>query len=177
MEIYNSRNRFKLMCLLTILLVLSVGLNIYQFFRDESGVINAGEVSWIEKFDSLSPDTIKKTKVVSVPYIVCIGNKHKADTLSNDTVYLTQSSDSTIDIQLTQKVYRDSDYVAYVSGFMPNLDSLMIRKTHSYVVPQALTTKKKMYSLGVMAGYGYGFNYRGFEPFIGLGLTYSIFKW
>ena len=83
------------------------------------------------------------------------------------------SSDSTImELPIIQRHYADSTYEAWVSGPVdPRLDSLRV------FAPTTIITKRewkppKRWHIGVTAGYGYGA--KGFQPYIGVGITCSI---
>ena len=85
------------------------------------------------------------------------------------------SKDSAIvDLSIIQRHYADSTYEAWISGPVdPRLDSLRV------FAPTTIITRRewkppKRWHIGVTAGYGYGA--KGFQPFVGLGITYSIFS-
>ncbi len=78
-----------------------------------------------------------------------------------------------VEIPITQKRYDGDDYRAYVSGYEPSLDSI-------FVFPKTTTIRERAYKppnkwhIGITAGYGYGFKSKQAEPYIGIGITYSI---
>ena len=85
------------------------------------------------------------------------------------------STDSAIvELPIIQRHYVNNTYEAWISGPTdPRLDSLRV------FTPTTIITKKewkppKRWHIGVTAGYGYGA--KGFQPFIGIGVTYSIFS-
>lgn len=86
-----------------------------------------------------------------------------AETAQNDSVY--------IDIPITQKTYSDSTYTAWVSGYDVTLDSIRVYRCEEVVT---ITEKQppKRWHLGLTAGYGLGT--AGLQPYIGIGVTYSI---
>ncbi len=76
-----------------------------------------------------------------------------------------------------QAYYEDSLYRAWVSGYRPRLDSLMVfpktvYQTVTNDIYHTITPKKKRWGLGLQAGYGYpgGFYFGG-------GINYNIFQW
>lgn len=78
-----------------------------------------------------------------------------------------------VEIPITQKVYEDSIYTAYVSGYRAQLDSMIVR------LPRIETTviqrmKPKRWSVGVHGGYGIGKN--GLSPYIGIGIQYKLWE-
>lgn len=83
------------------------------------------------------------------------------------------SNDSAIvELPIIQRHYADSTYEAWISGPIdPRLDSLRV------FAPTTIITKRewkppKKWHIGPTVGFGY--TPHGFEPFIGISLTYSI---
>lgn len=95
----------------------------------------------------------------------------RADTakLTSADVEVTTPDSLTLQLPITQNVYEGEDYKAYVSGVYPSLDSLFV-----YPRREIVTIKKppKRWHIGPTVGFGY--TPHGFEPFIGISLTYSI---
>ena len=84
------------------------------------------------------------------------------------------STSDVVEIPISQKEYRDSNYTAYVSGFNAKLDSLEVRtKVITYT---KTVTKFRTWNIGLTGGYGYGFRSKQFEPFIGIGITLNLFR-
>lgn len=83
------------------------------------------------------------------------------------------SDSAAVAIPITQKIYDGDDYRAYVSGYEPQLDSI-------FVFPKTTVIHKHIYKppnkwhIGITGGYGYGFKSKQAEPYIGIGITYSI---
>lgn len=79
-------------------------------------------------------------------------------------------------IPITQKVYRDTAYTAWVSGYMPSLDSISIRQSTHYVTGY-VPAKRKRWGIGIHAGYGVTAERNPrFAPYIGIGITYNLFN-
>lgn len=97
------------------------------------------------------------------------------DSAVHDTtvVYLTANNDSVV-IPITQKVYTDSTYTAYVSGYCPALDSLRITMRER-IVTNTIAAKPKRWGAGVTAGYA--FTPKGFQPYVGVGIHYNLLTW
>lgn len=108
-------------------------------------------------------------KISLPPYLVL---RDELDTLTlHDTTY--------IEIPMEQKVYSDTNYTAYVSGFRPQLDSLTIRIPTTYI--ETTTTIRKpapRWNVGIQVGMGaqYGIVNKSpdFGPYVGIGITYRI---
>lgn len=157
------------------------------FYLDRSGyfdpmkeVINTDTV-FTTKTDTLWKDTTITEKEF-VPKIIV---KTKIDTLfkeNGETVQLITESkrfDKTI---LSDK--DTADVQVYTSGINTSLDSLKMRlKAHKEVITNTVeitkyVEKKKTFfdrfHIGVQAGYGYGLNYKGLEPYVGIGASFDL---
>lgn len=157
------------------------------FYLDRSGyfdpmkeVINTDTV-FTTKTDTLWKDTTITEKEF-VPKIIV---KTKIDTLfkeNGETVQLITESkrfDKTI---LSDK--DTADVQVYTSGINTSLDSLKMRlKAHKEVITNTVeitkyVEKKKTFwnkfHIGIQAGYGYGLNYKGLEPYVGIGASFDL---
>lgn len=78
---------------------------------------------------------------------------------------------ATVEIPITQKHYTDSAYDAWVSGYLPQLDSIKVYQPNVtntiYIKP-----KPQRWNIGITGGYG--ITPKGFQPYIGIGVTYNI---
>lgn len=89
---------------------------------------------------------------------------------TGDTIHV---GDSVLPVE--QKIYRDSDYTAYVSGYRPNLDSIFVYPKTTTVtneVYHTLKEKPRRWGLGVTAGYGFGKD--GLSLAVVVGVSYRI---
>lgn len=73
-------------------------------------------------------------------------------------------------VPIVQKVYEGPDYRAFVSGYRPSLDSIVITATHTEIMKPA--TKPRRWNIGLQAGYG--ITPGGLQPYIGIGVSYRI---
>lgn len=76
-----------------------------------------------------------------------------------------------------QAYYEDSLYRAWVSGYRPRLDSLMVfpktvYQTVTNDIYHTITPKKKRWGLGLQVGYGYPSGI-----YAGVGVSYNLFQW
>lgn len=177
----------KLLPWLLIGVLLLCGVWLWGYHKGRASV-KAEEVidtSYVVTSNYKSPAPIKEVGIgeVSVPVVMFPTSKECTDTSRHipnvaDTVeYLTAtgSKDSLwVTIPITQKEYRDSNYTAYVSGYMPKLDSIQIySKT---IIKTQTVTKRNGFNIGLTGGYGYGFFSHKVEPFVGVGITWNIFR-
>lgn len=87
-----------------------------------------------------------------------------------------------VEIPITQKEYKDSTYHAFVSGYMPSLDSIMVYPRTIYVnntTTSKYIPKTKRWGIGLQAGYGAYISNSTVHtaPYIGVGISYNIFSW
>lgn len=107
-------------------------------------------------------------------------NKHDSTCLSGQKSDDKRKTDDSIRLEIIQRKYTDdSTYTAYVSGLKygtyPRLDSIITkRRIIERTVTNTIRGKQSRWHVGVTAGYGYGFRSRTFEPFVGIGVQYSI---
>ena len=80
-----------------------------------------------------------------------------------------------VEIPITQKRYENENYRAYISGYEANLDSIFVFPKTTVIRERSYKPPSKLH-IGIMGGYGYGFNSKQVEPYIGIGVTYSIFS-
>lgn len=93
---------------------------------------------------------------------------------SNLTSNLSQDSAKVV-IPITQKVYEDSTYKAWVSGYDPRLDSLhLYRKEVYYPVMIKKSVKPKVV---VSAGVYGGFGVKGADYGLGISVGVPIWSW
>ena len=76
-----------------------------------------------------------------------------------------------------QAYYEDSLYRAWVSGYRPRLDSLMVfpktvYRTVTNDIYHTILPKKKRWGLGLQAGYGMPGGW-----YVGAGVSYNLFQW
>lgn len=84
-----------------------------------------------------------------------------------------------VEIPITQKMYETDKYRAYVSGFSPQLDSLILFTGHDIMTVTGDYPKHKKKRFGISLQLGYGVTLRGtpqFSPCISVGLSYNLFE-
>lgn len=178
-----------------VLLCGSICGNVYQHYHFR-------EVTQMMRTDTVTKrDTIYSERVDTVPQVVdenTVGYVKISDILLHipydvskkgekvDTLGVESgetASHMTDSLPIVQKTYADSTYTAYVSGIKygvyPCLDSIRIKERTVYqtvTITKDLRRKQKRVHVGLMGGYGYGFTSKQAEPYIGIGVGYSIFS-
>ena len=119
-------------------------------------------------------DTIKVIKPIPKDSVVVRYVTERLPIVHYDTIAVFDSV--RVEIPITQKVYEDSTYKAYVSGFKPNLDSIFVYpKTEVQTIK--IKTKPKRWGIGVQVGYGLTLTGSPkFAPYVGVGISYNIFN-
>ena len=89
-----------------------------------------------------------------------------------DTVYLN--------LPREQKIYREENFHAWISGYRPALDSIHIfRNTHQVITSTTIRqkpAKPRRWGIGIQAGYGFTYQQNTIQPvpYIGIGLSYHL---
>lgn len=94
-----------------------------------------------------------------------------------DTMYVTgrDSIRDSVEISLPaeQRVYKEKEYMVYVSGVGVRMDSIMVYPRKE-TVTLTVTKPQKRWHIGIVGGAGSGRN--GLSPYIGVGIMYSLFS-
>ena len=127
----------------------------------------------------------KDTTIVEKQLVPKIIEKTKIDTVfsnAGDTIQLVTESKTYEKSLVSDK--DTADLKIYTTGINTSLDSLKMRlRTHTEVVTNTVEVtkyveKKKTVwdkiSIGLQGGYGYGFQYKGFEPYVGIGIAVNL---
>ncbi len=136
-------------------------------------VIDSVSVTVVEKHDTviISPEP-NGDKEVIVRYIPVPTQKPSNKGEEPDTT----ASEKVDSLPITQKVYEDSLYTAWVSGYEANLDS--IRVTEKVITTTTTITKEKegsRWAIGPTIALGVT-NEGRISPVLGIGVTYK-FRW
>lgn len=78
-----------------------------------------------------------------------------------------------VEIPITQQRYESDEYSAWVSGYAPCLDSIRVYP-RTTVIRERERKPPNRWHIGVTGGYGYGIKSKQVEPFVGVGIMYSI---
>ena len=157
------------------------------FYLDRSGyfdpmkeVIKTDTV-FTTKTDTLWKDTTIVEKEIVPKYII----KKKVDTVYTKEGYTLKLITEAKMFDKRLIINKDTaDLHIYTSGIETSLDSLKMRfKTHREIVTNTVEVTKYVkerkrfidrFHIGVQAGYGYGFNYKGLEPYVGIGASFDL---
>lgn len=117
-------------------------------------------------------DSVKKSFPVPVDsFVVRYATKSLPIARDSATTKHIVSDSVKVKIPISQKVYEDTLYRAYVSGYEPNLDSITIKQKTTYIT-HTIRDKESRFGIGLQAGYG--LTPKGMMPYFGVGLSYRL---
>lgn len=100
-------------------------------------------------------------------------------TVTDTTKLPSEDKDSVeVEIPITQKMYETDKYRAYVSGFNPQLDSLILFPQRDVITITSNYPKPKRKRFGISLQLGYGVTLGRtpqFTPCLSVGLSYNLF--
>lgn len=148
------------------LLLVSVSLNIGLLTREP------------ETLTRVEHDTIWRDSIIREPLV--------RDSIVMKTVYVkvhhylngdTVHDSIEVPIPIVQKRYDDSLYTAWVSGYLPKLDSLRLHLPEiTTTITKTITKPSPRLSVGIQTGAGFGIINRQADIYVGIGAQYNIFK-
>lgn len=172
-----KRNNIVFIGILATLLAISLFFNI----RNHIEIANIETVSDTTRFTVI--DTVVYRYPIPVDSIVVRyvtanlpiaedGNKACQNILTNGNIDVENIPDSVnVIIPISQNVYEDSTYKAWISGYHTTIDSIYVFPRNE-VITIITTPKKKRWHIG--SSVGYGITPDGLQPYVGLSVTYSI---
>lgn len=167
---------------LSIALIISLCFNYYQNIngKDErTDTITVTKVEYKEKkYNQPSQSSEEAKGFVKVRATKFFDSDSEIMNVGNDQLLKISESgkDTFVAVPITQKVYKDSLYTAFVSGYKQNLDSIWIREKILTNTITITKVKEKRFSIGFVGGLGYGFSSKKLEPFVGFGVSYKLIK-
>lgn len=108
---------------------------------------------------------------VDVPVTPQIEDTIRAPVNMEEISVVVKGDSASVQIPITQKVYETEDYRAYISGYQARMDSIFFMQ-HTTTIKVREPAKKKRFSVGVQAGYG--FTPKGFQPYVGIGVAINL---
>lgn len=159
----------KAVIILTVILTLSLLSNFYLYFLREP-------ITKEVKVDAIKNDTI--TNVIRDFDTVYVEKTKYKDRYRYDTVMVENKvyvRDTIREYDFKEKDYDLSVYAVRLDRYKLNIhakDTVTYAKTE---IKTVVKPKKNLISVGIIGGYGYGFNSKRVEPFIGAGITLNLF--
>lgn len=158
----------KIVCFLAVLLVVAVGMNVWQWNRKPKvETVVDSDTIWKDTtiYEPVATESVKTGRTVLVPYILTERDTlHERDTLM-------------VPVEIEQKRYDDSLYTAWVSGYEPALDSIRLHQREIVTtITNTIVQSAPRLSVGIQTGAGYGLFNRKPDIYIGVGVQWQIFK-
>lgn len=154
--------------ILGVLLCISIILNIFLYLEHSS--IESKKVCDTTKITIV--DSVKKSFPMPVDsFVVRYITRLLPITSDSATTKHLVSDSVKVQIPISQKVYEDTLYKAYVSGYEPKLDSITIKQKTTYIT-HTIRNKEPWFRIGLQAGYG--LTPKGMMPYFGVGLSYRL---
>lgn len=164
-----------------LMIVILGSYGVYYYSHLPSSTLGAG----IEMIDSSTIETTKadnlpvkrdsvviKYKYVKIPIIAEMPDSAFPKSADAGIVAIRTDSDSvSISIPYSQNQYETEDYRAYVSGYDARLDSIILTSRVTTIKLKE-RSRPKRFSVGLQVGYG--LTPKGFQPYIGAGVSVNI---
>lgn len=134
--------------------------------------------------ESIVRDTVTVTDTITRYYpkpvsVERVRTEYKFLTrVTTDTVtrFSVQHDSVLVEVPIESKHYNAPEYDAWVSGYMPSLDSINVYQRTEYITETVTLSKPpNRFSIGLQGGYGYGFKSKTWEPYVGIGIGIKIF--
>jgi hypothetical protein len=144
----------KYLYIVGVIALLFIAFYFFAFLKNEKEEVKTEVVNRV-KIDTLKIfDTIRIIRPILV----------KSTRLREDTISITKKAfidSSKVVLPIEQKIYSDSSYTAFVSGYRAVLDSIHIRSPTTIInreIERVITqTKRKHFNIEIVGDLGYGF--------------------
>lgn len=140
--------------------------------------VGVGYVGFGRGKEAVRADTVYRNDTVRCPivrdsvvtrYVTRRLAVMRVDTLRQcDTVQAVDTVE--VSLPIVQKVYRDTNYTAWVSGYEPRLDSISVR--HRTIIERRTVRERGRWGVGL--GVGLGVGSRGPGVGVGFGVFYKL---
>lgn len=121
--------------------------------------------------------TVRDTNIYNFPDMVSEIIIPEDVIIIRDSLIISEGS--TVALPLQQRHYKGEDYEAWVSGYSPRLDSLLVFPETKYITNEIqIPCKRKRWGIGVQAGYGMSVpgGKPVFSPYVGVGISYDLIR-
>ena len=150
----------------------------YSKDHEPADVVRDTVIDTIPYYKPVPKDSLVLTyKTVTLPKSDKAQPSIRADTqpaescTQNDAADVRDSTEVTIPI--IQKMYKSSDYTAWVSGYEPTLDSIRVY-SHREIMTVTNRLRDKPRRISLNLNVGYGITPKGTQPYIGFGVGYRL---
>lgn len=165
----------------SVILAGSVWLNVWLLTREPEVTERVEtKTEYITVRDTV-PKEEARHETGGVIYVTIPSNSIGTSVPLDDTLTVCQDTEGTDSVVLAlpeeQAVYSDSLYTAWVSGYRPKLDSIHLSIPHTTTtITKTVTAPAPRLVIGPSIGAGYGVTSRKADIFVGLTLTYNLYR-
>lgn len=146
----------------------------YPVGHAEEVVNRIDEVKEVSDIAPATRDSIVvKYQYVSVPLTLPPEDSIIGRSIVSDIAVVVSGDTAQLQIPISQKVYESEDYRAYISGYHAQMDSIFI-KQRTTTIKLREPYQMPRFSVGVHAGYG--MTPKGFQPYVGIGVSLNLFN-
>ena len=160
----------KVFWIVVALLGISISLNVWQCSsRPLPSVVVEHDTIWKDTVirEPVAAETIQTDRVVYIK--VAVAQPHPQRDTVHDSIE--------VPVPIVQKIYDDSLYTAWVSGFEPNLDSLQLHQTEIITtITKTIVKPSTLITVGIQTGCGYGIFNRQFDMYVGVGAQINLWR-
>ena len=166
---------------LSVILAGSVWLNVWLLTREPEVTERVEtKTEYITVRDTV-PKEEARHETGGVIYVTIPSNSIGTSVPLDDTLTVCQDTEGTDSVVVAlpeeQAVYSDSLYTAWVSGYRPKLDSIHLSiPLTTTTITKTVTAPAPRLVIGPSIGAGYGVTSRKADIFVGLTLTYNLYR-
>lgn len=167
-----------------------IGYGLFGRVADTTHITERDTITYVDTIAYYQPVAKDSTVVRYITQVLPVVYRDTITTYRKDTflvenyaqnngenippLVLSDERDSiSVEIPITQKRYENDEYMAWISGYSANLDSIFVFPKTTVIHERSYKPPNKWH-IGITGGYGYGFKSKQAEPYIGIGITYSI---
>lgn len=167
----------KIVLLLLALLVVSVCFNVHHLCKSEGLYKNVEKITFVDTIPYYKPIPKDSTVIKYISVRLPIEDNCEDMVMSALDNDIESKQDSiAVQIPIIQKVYEDSNYTAYISGYNPILDSLILKMSRELITIKEYS-KPKRWNVGIQAGCGLTLSRQlHIAPYVGIGISYNLFS-
>ena len=165
--------------LLCTLLILSIALNAWQYISRSKQPQAKQEVTVQYVTDTISSPRPKDSTVVRTDtvWLTAVAKPDSSFFIHHSSLG-KEDSLIPVEVPITQTHYSDTAYDAWVSGYHARLDSIQVHHkvtTITNTIYKERPAKEKRWSVSLQGGIG--FTAKGAQPYVGIGIGWSLWRW
>lgn len=168
--------------LFVVLFIVSLLFNVRFCASNKKLPINdTTKITFVDTIPYYKPVPRDSTVINYITQVLPTAKRDSIEPTVTDTTKLSNGETDSVEVEIPimKKMYETDKYRAYVSGFNPQLDSLILFSQHDVLTITGNYPKPKRKRLGISLQVEYGVTLRGaprFTPCLSVGLSYNLFN-